>query len=134
MQKTSIIFDITIPCRDSQVQQNIWTIWFSFEQSSTFVEKNLRYPLPRHSFSALELSLKMNIHESVGIKTFNEKMILAKTWKHWFKIPYTEGLLYQWSFKKLVEKKVSYKNVKKILLTFGLRLNLRRKLSWKRQT
>ena len=84
MQKRSTTFDINIPRRDSHVQQNISPNWFSLEQSCDLVEKKLRYPLPRHSFNAGDVSLKMNIQESVGSTKFNDTMNLAKTWKYQF--------------------------------------------------
>ena len=77
MQKTSMTFDINIESRDNQVQQNISPNWFSGHCTSVG-EKKLRYPLPRHSFNAVDLSSKMSIQESVGSKKFNDKMILAK--------------------------------------------------------
>ena len=80
IQKTSITSDCNIKSRDSQDQQNISFSWFSFEQSCT-LGKKLRYPLPRHSFNSGDLSAKMNIHENIGSKKFNDIMNLAKTWK-----------------------------------------------------
>ena len=81
IQKASRISDINIESRDSQVQQNVSISWFSFEQRCTFWGLKLRYPLPRHSFNSGDLSSKMNIHESIGSRKFNDIMNLAKTWK-----------------------------------------------------
>ena len=56
IKKRSTIFDISIPRRDSHTQQNISPNGFSLEQSCDLVEKKLRYPLPRHSFKAGDVS------------------------------------------------------------------------------
>jgi hypothetical protein len=46
------------------------------------VEKKLRYPLPRHSFNAGDVSLKTNIQESVGSTKFNDTTNLAKACRY----------------------------------------------------
>ena len=82
MQKTSTTFDINIESRANQVPQSILPNSFSVHLTNVGETKKLRYPLPRHSFSAAELSLKINIQDSIGTKKFNDTMILAKAWKH----------------------------------------------------
>ena len=84
IQKASRTSDINIESRDSQVQQKFSISWFSFEHRCTFLRLwglKFRYPLPRHSFNSGDLSSKMNIHESIGSRKFNDIMNLAKTWK-----------------------------------------------------
>ena len=83
IQKRSTTFDINIPRRDSHIQQNISPNWISFEQSCDLVEIKLRYPLPRHSFNAGDVSLKTNIQESVGSTKFNDTMNLANPCRYY---------------------------------------------------
>ena len=82
MQKTSTTFDINIESRANQVRQSILPNWFPVHLTNVGENRKLRYPLPRHSFNAADLSLKMNIQDSIGIEKFNDAMILAKTCKN----------------------------------------------------
>ena len=70
-----MISDKIITVKKNHIQQKT----FSLEQNCNLVEKKFRYPLPRHLFNAVEVSVNTDVHENIGAMKFNIVMILAKT-------------------------------------------------------
>ena len=74
-----MISDKTITIKEVQTQQNKSSNTFPREQNWTLVERKNRYPLPRHLFNNVDLSVNINVHVNIGFKKFDIAMILAKT-------------------------------------------------------
>ena len=70
-----MISDISIKTRPNQIQHKI----LSLVQKWFFLGRKFRYPLPRHSFNAILLSVNMKIHDSIGTKKFKIAINFAKT-------------------------------------------------------
>ena len=74
-----MISDKTITVKENHAQQNTFKNMFPLEQNWTLVERKYRYPLPRHLFNNVDLSVNIHVHVNIGNKKFDIAMILAKT-------------------------------------------------------